>query len=187
MSQLTKVNSNAIELKPLALGTMAPYFSGIDQYGDFHSLETLKKNKPIILFFYRGYWCSMCMEHLTNFQQDLNEIQDQGFKVVVITNEAEEYRNLTVAKTKLKFPVLIDFNNSIMESYNVAFNVNHLEAISKKYQFDANVEFHKVNGKEVLPVPATYLIDKNGIIKYMHYNPDFTDKASLKSILEKIA
>jgi len=189
MSQSNFINKgehSPPSLNPLPVGSIAPYFSGIDQYGDFHSLETLKENKPIILFFYRGYWCNLCMEHLTQFQKDLDKIQKKGFKIVVITNEGEEFRDMTISNTELKFPVLIDFNNSIMEAYKVAFPVKKLEAISQKYEFEVNMEFHMTVGKDVLPIPATYLIDKNGKIKFVHFDPDFSKKASLDLILNSI-
>lgn len=158
-------------------GTMTPYFSGTDQNGNTIAINKLTQKGKVVLFFYRGYWCGICNSHLSNFQDSLNLITDLGASVVAITPERSEYAQRTIVKNNLSFSVLTDPDQKIMDSYGVKYEVNS----GSDYQQD--IDWKKVNGDNVLPVPATYIIDEEGKIIKTFFNPDFRDRASVAEIV----
>lgn len=169
----------------LKVGQKAPSFIAIDQNGNkFNSTEALNKRELIVVF-YRGQWCPYCNRHLSELQDHLEDFKKAGAQIIAISPEKTENINKTVTKTKADFPVLWDKDNSIMESFGVNFILaKDLQEKYKKY----GVDLTKANGNpsQTLPVPATFIIGKDGIIKFLQYDPDYKNRSSAKEILEKL-
>ena len=170
----------------LEVGDKAPFFTGYDQNGKMVQLKTLLEKGPVVLFFYRGKWCTVCSRYLNNYQDSANLITDQGFNFVAITPESIENVEQTVKIHNLTFTVIYDCQEQIMKDYDVMF------AVTKAYQdkiFNSfSIDIAKNNGREVarLPVPATYIINKDGIIVAVQFDPDFQKRASVRWILQNL-
>ena len=161
-------------------GTLAPYFAATDQNGRAVSLSSLTENGNAVVFFYRGYWCSICNKYLSQFQDSLSLITEIGASVVAIAPELAEYQERTIVKNNLKISVISDTDQSIMKEYKVAYEVN------EKYNNKVNADLEKVNGKAILPVPATYIINKKGTIVKTFFNPDWRKRPSVKEIVQAL-
>jgi cytochrome oxidase Cu insertion factor (SCO1/SenC/PrrC family) len=72
----------------LKVGDKAPDFTGYDQTGKVVDSKKLLEKGPVVLFFYRGKWCTYCNRYLDFYQDSLNIITDQGFNVIAITPES---------------------------------------------------------------------------------------------------
>tara|TARA_R110001583_G_scaffold8075_4_gene39443 strand:- start:42385 stop:42966 length:582 start_codon:yes stop_codon:yes gene_type:complete len=169
----------------LQIGQKAPQFTAFDQNGDkFVSSELLKTNQLIVVF-YRGQWCPFCNRHLSELQDNLENFKKAGAQIVAITPEKTENINKTVEKTKADFPVLWDKDNSIMASFGVNFIL--AKNLQEKYK-EYGVDLAKDNGNpsQTLPVPATFIIGKNGKIKFLQYDPNYKNRSSAKEILEQL-
>lgn len=64
----------------LALNQTAPQFKGFDQNGKEFSLSAGLEQKPVVLIFYRGQWCPICIPYLKQFQDSLKLIEKRGVK-----------------------------------------------------------------------------------------------------------
>ncbi len=171
----------------LKTGDMAPQFSGYDQTGKFVESPKLLEKGPMILFFYRGKWCPVCSRLLDSYQDSLYIITDQGFNVVAITPESIENVEVTVKLHNLTFTVIYDCQEKIMEDYDVMFNVT--KDYQKKIFNSFSTDIAENNGRDVahLPVPATYIINREGIIVAVHFDPDYHKRASVKWMLQNLA
>ena len=138
------------------------------------------------IFFYRGYWCGICKRSLEEFQSEFSSLSSAGVQVVAVAPEVESNIAKTVNQNNLEFSVISDSDNSIMKKYNVAFDVTpaYQDKVIKYFQ----TTLQEINGQNdaVLPIPATYLIDTNGKIKYVHFDIDYSKRATVKDILAKL-
>ncbi|NNE13610.1 MAG: AhpC/TSA family protein [Saprospiraceae bacterium] len=177
------IDQSSSDLSPLELGTTAPTFKGVDQNGQTVSLAQLNEDGPVLVVFYRGYWCGICQRSLLEFQEEFSTLSSAGVQVVAIAPEVEANIKKTVENNNLEFPVIADSDNSIMKSYQVAFNVTQ-EYQDKVLKYKGTT-LAEINGQQnaILPIPATYLIGKDGTIKYVHYDPDYSKRATLSDIL----
>ena len=180
ITSLTISGNEVPDLCPLPVGSMAPYFSGIDQYGQTHSLETFKEKGPFVLFFHYGYWCRYCIEELKIFNKELQYLKSFGINVLVITQEGEEFRNKVSDKPKQNIPALIDFNQNIMRTYRVAQSKEHF-----KNNTAPTNQIKSLKEKSV-PIQATFIITKTGIIDFVHYDPDQKSRVSTSKILNQL-
>jgi peroxiredoxin len=171
----------------LKAGDKAPDFTGYDQKGKMVESKKLLEKGPMILFFYRGKWCPVCSRYLSNYQDSLNIITDQGVNIIAITPESIENVEQTVKLHNLSFTVIYDCQEKIMKDYDVIFNVT--KAYQDKILTTLSTDIAKNNGRDAarLPVPATYIINREGIIVAVHFDPDYQNRATVKWMLRNLA
>lgn len=177
---------NANAQKGLKVGAKAPAFTGTDQNGKITSLKALlKANKSVVLFFYRGQWCPYCNKHIKELQDSLQLLTAKNAYVIGVTPETNENIAKTVKKTGAGFSIISDKDDAIMKAYGVDFMMD--EATFTKYKgYGVDLESNNGNTRHTLPVPATYIIDKSGKIKYVHFDPNYKKRASIKILLAEL-
>lgn len=172
--------------KGLNLNDKAPEFTARDQHGKTISLSEELKKGAVVLVFYRGQWCPYCNRQLKELEDSVSLIQGKGATVLTITPEVQENIEKTISKTKASSPILHDEGLRIMKSYDVAFQVDDKTIETyKKY----GIDFITANGKENgtnLPVPAVYVINKEGRIIYKYFDRDYRKRATVKEILAHV-
>lgn len=170
----------------LFINSKAPDFSIKDQNGKMVSLKELRKKGPIVIVFYRGNWCPYCNKELKNLQDSLELITAKNAQVIAITPEAAEGITKTVEKTGAKFPILYDADAKLAKAYQVAFDVD--EKTAKRYKsFDIDLlAINKQKDVPVLPVPAVYIVNKDGSVTYRYFEADYKRRVSVRELLEQI-
>ncbi|RZT96516.1 peroxiredoxin [Ancylomarina subtilis] len=169
----------------LLVGQVAPQFKAHDQNDiEIKSRDILKENELIVVF-YRGQWCPYCNRHLSELQDHLVDFKKAGAQLIAITPEKTENIDKTIEKTKADFPILWDKDNSIMKAFGVDFIL--AENLQKKYK-NYGIDLIEANGNEsqTLPVPATFVIGKDGKIKYIQYDPNYKNRSSAKDIIKHL-
>lgn len=181
ISVIGQINDDHLEI-----GDKAPQIIAVDQNGKQIDSESILKKKQILLIFYRGNWCPYCNQHLSSLQEHLKEFEDKGVYVVVVSPESVERTKETGTLLASGFSIVHDAQNKIMNDYKVAFEVNE-ETVPIYYEkLNQKLSTYNVDNNMVLPVPATYMIDKDGKISYVHYDPDYKKRSDLKEILEML-
>jgi len=175
-----------VDTNYLKIGEDAPIIRGIDQFNSNIDSDEILKDKKILLLFYRGNWCPYCKKHLASLQDNLEEFSKKGVYVIVVTPEKADKIEETTIKFNASFSIIHDLKNKIMNDYKVAFDVNK-ENVPNYFEFTLKkVRDYNENDNNVLPVPATYLIDKNHKISYVHYNPDYSKRSNFSKILKHL-
>jgi peroxiredoxin len=170
----------------LFIHSKAPDFKAADQHGTEISLKDLRKKGPIVLVFYRGYWCPYCNRELTRLQDSLQLIRQKGAELVAVTPEQMDGISKTVERTKAEFPIIYDEDLKIMKAYKVAFAVD--EKTLSRYK-NAGIDLEANNGPQNganLPVPAVYIIDKHGEITYRYFDENYRKRPSVEDILKNL-
>ena len=169
----------------LFINSKAPNFSAKDQNGKDVSLKELKKKGKVVLVFYRGNWCPYCNKHLQKLQDSLNLITEKGATVVAITPETSEGIAKTVEKTKATFPIIYDEEMKIAKNYQVSFKVDERTTVRYK---NSDIDLLKINNQKepLLPVPAVYIVDKDGFVTYRFFESDYKKRVTVKEILANL-
>src|SRR6266496_507658 len=186
---ITVINVHAQE-KPegLFINSKAPDFKAKDQNGNEIVLKDLRKKGPVVIIFYRGYWCPYCNKELQRLQDSLQLIKDKGAQLIAVTPEKQEGIAKTIEKTKASYSIIADEDLKIMKAYSVAYQVD--DKTVSRYKM-ANIDLASNNGQKpgsviYLPVPAVYIINKDGEISYRFFNPDYKNQAPIKNILDNL-
>ena len=170
----------------LFINSKAPDFKATDQYGKEIRLKDVLKDSLVVLIFYRGQWCPYCNKQLKKLEDSLQLIKDKKAKLIAITPEKTENISKTIEKTKASYSLLYDKEMKIMKAYAVAFEVD--ERTVSRYK-NADIDLLTANGqkdKVYLPVPAVYIINKEGSITYRFFEADYKKRPSVSEILENL-
>lgn len=164
------------------VGDKAPVFMAKDQNGKTVKSKDILKNDKLIVVFYRGQWCPYCNKHLMHLQENVEKFAQAGAKLVAVSPELPVNIGKTVEKSHVDYPVLYDKDSKIMKQFGVEFMLpENLQKRYKKYGVDLEVAHG--NNDQLLPVPATYVIGKDGKVKYVHYDPEYKNRSTAKDIL----
>ena len=170
----------------LVLGTKAPLFEGIDNQGKKQSLKALlKKHNAVVLFFYRGQWCSYCNRYMSQIQASLNKLTAKGAIVIGVTPETGIAITTTVSKTGASFPIIRDNGYKIMKAYKVDYVVD-TASLNRMHKYHIDMDANNGNTDHVLPIPATYIINKKEKIIFAHFDTDYRKRASIDEMINAI-
>jgi peroxiredoxin len=170
----------------LFINSKAPDFKAKDQNGTEVNLKELRKKGSVVVLFYRGNWCPYCNKELIRFQDSLQYITAKGAQVIAITPEGAEGIGKTIEKTKVSFPVLTDVDMKITKSYQGSFQVD--EKTVARYK-NAEIDLLANNNqkeKAFLPVPAVYIVNKDGAVTFRYFDADYRKRVSVKQILSEL-
>ena len=141
----------------------------------------------MVLVFYRGGWCAYCNLHLRGFQRALPELKKLGAQVVAVSPQVPDNSLSTQEKDQLTFPVLSDVGNKVASRFGVVFQLSkELQEFYRRFGHPLDL-FNGPHGKQHLPVPATFLIDRNGTIRLTHVDADYTQRLDPDDVVEKLS
>jgi peroxiredoxin len=174
--------ASGIARRALKAGDRAPGFSLPDARGRYVRLNGLLAAGPVVLSFYRGGWCPYCNLELRALQQALPEITRLGATLVAVSPQAPDESLSTAEKNTLAFPVLSDAGSATAKSFGIAYDL--AEELRPIYTRFGHALPDK-NGDEswVLPIPATYVIDSDGMIALAYVDVDYRNRLAPAEIL----
>ena len=127
---------------------------------------------PLVATFYRGGWCPYCSLELRAYQSALGDIRALGAELIAISPEAPDHTLSTAEKNDLKFEILSDVSGALEDALGIRFDLSDpIVALYKRFGHD--LPAHNGDGRWSLPVPATYVLDRDGRIVLAYVDPDY--------------
>jgi peroxiredoxin len=180
------LRNSGLEHRSLKPGAAAPDFILPDAQGHCIRLRSLLRQGPVVLVFYRGGWCPYCNLHLRGFQRALPELQQFGAQIVAVSPQLPDNSLSTLEVNELTFPVLSDVGNKVAWQFGIVFQLS--EQLRELYrQFGHPLDlFNGPDGAQHLPVPATFLINRKGVILLTHVDVDYTRRLDPDDVITKL-
>lgn len=172
------VISNALNVKGLRAGEKAPDFVLPNAFGDLVSLSDCLKSGTVIIKFYRGEWCPICNLDLREIQQYVNEFNKLNAKVLAISPQQPDDALNMKQKNELGFEVLSDSNQEVIRAYQLQFDPGN------DYHQRRDLSAVNGDGSRTLPVPATFVIDKDFTVIASHIEANYTERMSPVEIMK---
>ena len=184
MDKVTKdLKEAGYESNPLNVGDKIPDGQLLNHRGETVSIKELLDGKPAIISFYRGTWCPYCNMELAFYDELLGEISDKKIAMFAISPEKPDVTMESIEIEKLNFRVLSDIGNKFARKLNLLFKVP--EKLQTIYDgFGIDLKKSQGNEEAELPIAATYVIDKNGVIVNAWVDADYTIRAEPSEVIE---
>lgn len=177
-----KLAASGLGNKTLKRGSHMPDFELPDATGKIVRSIDLRAKGALLISFYRGHWCPYCSLELKALQERLADITAKGATLVAISPQTPDQSLTTQQKHELRFPVLSDSGNKIARKFGLVYTLD--EGLRPIYQaFGIDLNAHNGDSSFELPVPATYLVDKNGTVLDSYVNVDYRERLSLETTL----
>lgn len=139
----------------------------------------------LVISFYRGGWCPYCNLELKALQNILPELTALNGELIAITPETPDNSLTTSEKNELTFSVLSDIDNTYTKSLGLVFKLpEDLQGVYNDFGID--VKKHNNNTNFELPMPATYIVNKDRQVIYSFVPEDYTERLAPETILEVI-
>lgn len=180
---VTDLFSSGAENKILPAGAKAPEFALHDSTGPLvHSTDLLSLG-PLVIDFFRGRWCPYCVTELEAWRSLYPQLREVGALMVAISPQTVRQNDFTAGQHSLPFPLLADAGCEVAEKFGLVYEVPEFH---RQYYRSILVNVPFVNGDESwrLPLPATYVIDRNGVILFAEAHADFRVRPEPTEVLD---
>ena len=185
MSELGGLISSGIAEKAINEENTFPAFNLPNANNELRSLSHFLSEGPLVISFYRGAWCPYCNLEINALQQQLPEILDAGGQLIAISPQLPDKSVDQVSNSKLTFEVLSDVGNKLAKQCGLVFTLP--EALRPIYEsWEIDIPDHNGDNSFELPIPATYIIDTNGKIRYAFADMDYTKRLEPNIIIEQL-
>ncbi len=170
--EIAELFATGIEDNLLKPGSLAPSFALPDVNGKLVRSTDLLALGPLVVNFFRGRWCPYCMTELEAWRDRFQELREHGALLVAISPQTVRQNDFTLTQHSLSFPLLRDEGASVAAAFGADYSVP--ESMQAYYRsILVNIPF--INGEESwrLPIPATFVIDRNSIVLWSQGHADF--------------
>lgn len=171
--------------RALKAGDQFPDFALPNAEGEIVRASDLIPHGPIVFGFYRGLWCPYCSAELEALQKAEPDIIANGGKLVAISPEAAGAPLKTKQERGFTFEILSDLDNGLALACGLVFRIP--DELIRLYA-DAGKDFHLIYGNEswFLPMPATYIVRRDGTVAHAYVNPEFRERLDPVDIVARL-
>lgn len=170
----------------LQVGEPAADFALPGRAGEVVRLSEQWARGPVVLTFYRGGWCPFCNLQLRAYQAVLPDIEALGGRLVAVSPQSPDHALAQREKEALRFPVLSDLDGEAAARYRLLFELPDYLRETMKRKMRLDLAEYNAADRWLLPVPATFVIDTAGIVRFAYADPDFMRRMKPQAILEQL-
>jgi peroxiredoxin len=165
-------------------GERAPDFELPNGWGEPVRLSNLLARGPVVLTFFRGRWCPYCRLQLKAYRDMVPDLEPLKASLVAVSPMLPEFTRAFVERASLGFDVLSDVGNTVARAYGLAYEV---EGVQRSFHDrDRAAGMPAVNGDDswVLPLTSTYVLDRDGIVRFATVGVRPSQRAEPAELLE---
>ena len=183
---LEELFATGIEERILPVGAEAPEFELRDSVGRLVRSHDLLSVGPLVIKFFRGRWCSYCVTELETWRDLYGRLRELGALLVAISPQTQRQSDFAIQQHGLPFPLLHDPAAKVAEQFGLVYTVPEYH---QRYLRSVLVNLPFLNGEGSwrLPLPATYVVGRDGLVLFAEAHADFRVRPEPEEVLESLA
>lgn len=166
----------------LSVGAQAPPFELPDHDGNTVRPAEWLAHRRLVICFIRGRWCPFCVGQMEAMNLAVPLIHEANASLVAISPQTVKQSYFMHDQHKLKFPLLSDTGNKVARQFGLTYRVPAAQEAVYRRAF-VNLPFANGDESWELPIPAVFVIDRDGTIVYASANEDYTERPEPAEIL----
>jgi peroxiredoxin len=167
--------------KAVKAGETAPRFRLRCRRGGFIDLLDLLDRGPIVVSFFWEDWCPFCVLELNALAEIYPEIEQLGATLIALSPQVQD-NSSRPGNGEPPFAILQDPECEIATRYRIAFTIpQQFRAAYLALGYPNSAK----DGKKawVLPIPATYVVDRTGLVVLSYLDADYTTRLEPTEII----
>lgn len=164
------------------VGEPMPPFLLPDETGRLVALEDLTAKGPVAVTFARGHWCPYCRIAVSALADIADDARAVGAEIVAIVPDRQPFAAKLKQEAGAPFPILTDLDNGYALSLGLVFWVGE-EMRALMQARGADLASAQGNDSWFVPVPATFVVGRDGVIKARHVDPDYRQRMEIDAVL----
>lgn len=182
---VTRLKNHDAGSQAPAVGDKMPGFVLPDENGNIVRLGQLLREGPVVINFHRGHWCPYCRLTSVGVAGIQDEVEAAGARMVAIVPEHARYSRMMKETAGARFPFLTDAANGYALSLNLAIWVG-LEMEDMMVRAGIDLPRYQGNSAWFLPIPASFVVDRKGVIAARYVDPDHRQRMELDELLAAV-
>jgi peroxiredoxin len=180
---IAELKQKNLAASALAVGATIPNFQLEDQDGKSVSSADLLSNSRLVLHFFRGRWCPFCVAQLEAMNLVVPALAEAGATLAAISPQTVKQSYFMRDQHHFRFPLLSDPGNRVARQFGLTYRVPDEQKSVYQRSF---VNLPLVNGNDSweLPIPATYIIARDGVVLSASADEDYTARPEPQAILD---
>lgn len=167
-------------------GEPMPGFCLPGRSGELVSLDEVVERGPVAVIFHRGHWCPYCRITARAVADAQERIAKAGGQVVTISPERRGHAGALLDEAGARYPILSDPDNGYALSLGLAFWVG--PEIERFYgEIGWNLPAFQGSPGWMLPIPAAFVVDRNGIVREAFVDPDYRRRMEVDDLVAALA
>jgi peroxiredoxin len=167
------------------VGTALLPFLLPDETGRLTTLDELLGGGSLVVAFHRGHWCPYCRIEASALAKAETEVEREGGRIVLITPETQAYSRRLKADSGGRFRILTDLDSGYALDLGLAIKINDEKRQAMTMAGWDIAEFH-ANDNWILPIPATFVLDRTGRIAGRFVDPDYRRRMDIDEMLAAV-
>lgn len=173
---LAELKARRLAAGALPIRAQAPEFELPDHEGKVVRSADLLVRGRLAICFMRGRWCPFCVGQMNAMNLVLPLIEEAGASLVAISPQTVKQSYFMRDQHKLRFPLLSDAGNQVARQFGLVYRVPAEQESVYRRAF-VNLPFANGDDSWELPIPAAFVLDREGTILYASASEDYTDRA----------
>jgi peroxiredoxin len=182
---VAELKAKRLAANSLAVGATAPAFALPDHNGASVSSAKLLSHGRLVLCFFRGRWDPFCCGQLEAMNQVLPQIREAGASLAAVSPQTVKQSFFMADQHRLRFPLLNDAANQVAHQFGLVYRVPEEQQAIYRRAF-VNLPFTNGDERWELPIPATYILDRDSVVLYRSANEDHTERPEPAEIVERL-
>ncbi len=172
---VVELKQRTLATNVVRVGSKAPSFELPDHNGKIVRSSDLLARTRLVLCFIRGRWCPFCVGQMEAMNLIIPEIEQSGAALVAISPQTVKQSFFMHDQHKLRFPLLSDAANKVARQFGLTYRVPAAQEAVYRRAF-VNLPFANGDDSWELPIPATFIVDRDSTILYASANEDYTER-----------
>jgi peroxiredoxin len=169
----------------LPVGAKAPAFDLPDHNGKIVFSSDLLTQKRLVLCFIRGRWCPFCVGQMEAMNLILPQVENAGAALIASSPQTVKQSFFMHDQHRLRFPLLADTGNKVARQFGLTYRVPAAQEAVYRRAF-VNLPFTNGDESWELPIPATFILDRDGTVLFASANEDYTERPEPAEIVRAL-
>lgn len=179
---ISRLKEQGFATKALGVGARAPSFELPDQNGKLISSADLLTRGRLGILFIRGRWCPFDVGQIEAMNVIAPQIEAAHASLIAVSPQTQKQAFFMHDQHKMKFPLLVDVRSALARQFGLVYRVPKEQQAIYQRTF-VNLPFINGDASWELPIPATYLIERDGNISFAMASEDYTHRPEPLEIL----
>ena len=182
---VSDLNASGMLAGVLPVGAKIPEFTLQDHNKKPVTSSALLAKGRLVVCFIRGRWCPFCVGQLEAMNFIVPQIREAGAELIAISPQIVSQAFFMADQHRLRFPLLSDPQNEVARKFGLVYRVPEEQQALYRRTF---VNLPHANGDDSweLPIPATFIVDRDGAVTYAYANPDYTERPEPLGVLSML-
>lgn len=182
---VAELKARQLAANVLPVGAKGPQFELPDQNGMLVSSNDLLARGRLVLCFIRGRWCPFCVGQMEAMNLALTQIEQARAMFAAISPQTVKQSFFMHDQHKLRFRLLSDVHNQVARQFRLIYRVPVMQEAVYRQAF-VNLPFTNGDESWELPIPATYILDRDGTVLWASASEDYTERPEPAEIVRAL-